>query len=84
MMRRKHKEDSSEDDAILSKIYEESTQESIFETPYVVKEWPESGTTTKRLSVATILLSSVLSGKFLVHVAEDGCVFEVRYVGPIC
>lgn len=49
---------------------------------HMISEWIEPGTTTKRLTVAILLPSGVLSGQFAVRVADDGCALEISITWP--
>lgn len=49
---------------------------------HIFSDLVEPETTTKRLTVAILLLSDVLSGEFFLHAAEDGCGLDVTMSWP--
>lgn len=66
VVRKKHKTNQIDDEAIPSVICEESTQESIFKPLHIVSEWTEPCKTSRSLSLAVLLPPGALLGKFLV------------------
>lgn len=49
---------------------------------YIISVWVETGTTTKRLTVAILLPSGFLICELLVRVPENGCALEMKINWP--
>lgn len=53
---------------------------------YLLSEWIKRSTTTKRISIATVLPSGICFGKFLIRIAEGRCdiITKVEWPKPLC
>lgn len=57
-----------------------SVSSHIFQPLHIISDWVELGTTTKRFTVANLMLSAVSPRQFSVRVTEYGLNLEVKVI----
>ena len=56
----------------MEDISESLSGHRLFRPLYLLSEWSEPGTTTKRITVAIVLPSGIETGNFSIRIVEDG------------